>query len=161
MKEELQQVSINNQGVFVFTHNTTSMDLIEHVLSQTGPAELFVSSFSITEPAVRHFINLLEDKLITNLSCLFDNQVKMHHLQTLFFMSNYINDIYLTANHSKVILIKNPNFKISILSSANLNLNNKVEAGSIFNDPVIFDNLFSRYTDILNQSVKINRDDII
>lgn len=161
MKPELKEISITKNDVFVFSQNTTAHDLIEHILKQTGPAEIFVSSFSITEPAVRRFINLQEEGYIKNMACMFDKQVKRHHLQTLFLMSNFIDEIFITSNHSKVTLIKNENHHISIVSSANLNENNKIEAGAIFIDRETHEKLTHRFISEIDKSVKIERDDLI
>ncbi len=161
MKPELKEISISNNDVFVFSQNTTAHDLIEHVLKLTGPAEVFVSSFSITEPAIRCFINLKEEGYITKMSCMFDQQVKRHHLQSLFLISNFLDEIFITKNHSKVTLIKNEEHTVSIISSANLNLNNKIEAGAIFTDKETFEKLTHRFISEIEKSVKIEHDDII
>lgn len=161
MKHELSQISILKDSVFVFSNRTSQHELITHVLNQTGAADVFISSFSITEPAVRAFINLQDDKLLNKLTCLFDVQVKRHHLKTLFFADTVIDNIYITSNHSKVVLIENDKHHISIVGSANLNVNNKIEAGALFTQKHIYNSLKKRFEEELQKSVKYNRDDFI
>lgn len=115
-------------------------ELIEHVLHHYNePALVRISSFSITENAVRTFLRLKEEKLICDLTLLLDTNVKRHKLSMLFFGANVANEIRLTKNHSKIVLLHYLNRLITIVSSANLNINDKIEAGIITNDSLTWD----------------------
>jgi len=107
-------------------------ELLYYLLTVTGKADVWLSSFSLSEIAIRSFVNAKEDNLIKSLSCLFDISARSNKRDLLFFANNVIDRIALTKNHSKIIVIKNNEWNIVVVASANLNTNNKLEAGAIF-----------------------------
>lgn len=109
-------------------------ELIGHLLNQTGPAAVRISSFSITEIAIRSFLKLRESGMITELSCLFDLTVKRHRLGLLFFAHNIVNEVRLTKIHAKLIFIDNADWNLVVVTSSNLNVNDKMEVGLIISN---------------------------
>ncbi len=109
-------------------------DLLMFLLKLTGGAKVYLSTFSISEAAIRSFNHAIKTGLITELNCLFDYTVKRHKLQLLYFASNVANDIRLAPNHSKLILIENKDWTISVVGSANMTPNPRKEAGVILTD---------------------------
>jgi hypothetical protein len=113
-------------------------ELIRHVALFLGRSRLTITSFSITEQAAREFYALQESGLASDIRCLFDLNVKHHKLSLLFFSLQIVSDIRLMKNHSKIVLFEGGLFDVVIVGSANLNINDKVEAGIISADPLIF-----------------------
>jgi hypothetical protein len=123
-----------------FSEGLWSMhDLMLYLLEITGPAKIWMSTFSISEAAVRAMHLAIEKGFITEIHCLFDHTIRKHKLQLLFFASNTVNYISISANHSKLILIENDSWKISVVGSANMTPNPRKEAGVIFSVPDIYD----------------------
>jgi hypothetical protein len=114
-------------------------ELLEHLLGITGPALVRVSSFSISEVAIRAFYSLTASGTITRLDCLFDISVKRHKLGLMFFASNIGCRIALSKNHAKILLIENDRWKLVVVGSANLQLNDKNEVAVISTDPGFYD----------------------
>jgi len=110
-------------------------ELLEYLLGITGPASVQVSSFSISEVAIRTFYNLMEKGTITQMECLFDISVKRHKLGLLYFVNNIGCRIALSKNHAKILLLENTNWKLVVVGSANLQLNDKNEVAVISTDP--------------------------
>jgi hypothetical protein len=133
-------------------------ELLECLLEQTGPASVRISSFSITEIAVRAFSNLQERGLITGLKCLFDFSVKQHRLGLLFFASNVLTHISLCKCHAKLILIKNDEWRVAVVGSANFNVNDKKEVGIISSVESIFNMFSKKYDDWFSEAMIIDRD---
>lgn len=133
--------------------------LLEYVLSETGPAEVMLTSFSITEVAVRTFLNLTEEKKITGLQCIFDFSVKQHKAGLLFFASNITANIALAKCHAKLILIHNEKWRVAVVSSANLQINDKIEAGIIATTQEIFNFYYPKFIRSFDNSLKITPDD--
>ena len=119
-------------------------DLLLYLVKLSGPAKVWLSTFSISEIAIRAFSHALETGLITELHCLFDYTVKTHKLSLLYFAGNIVSDIRLVPNHSKVILIENNDWKITVISSANMSPNPRIEAGVIIVDDNIYNDFKTR-----------------
>ena len=132
--------------------------LLEYLLSVTGPADVRITSFSLTEVAVRTFLNLMEKKGIAGLKCIFDLSVRQHKAGLLFFASNITSEIALAKIHAKLILIGNKDWKIAVTSSANLQINDKVEAGIVAADAGIYSFFLSKFDNTFHSSLKITKD---
>lgn len=123
-----------------FSEGLWSMhDLMIYLLEITGPAKVWLSTFSISEAAIRAILSAVEKKMITEMHCLFDHTIKKNKLSLLYFAWNVIGDITLTDNHSKVMLIENDRWKIAVIGSANMTPNPRKEAGVIFSIQATFD----------------------
>lgn len=113
--------------------------LLEYLVLKTGPAKVSISSFSITEVAIRTFLNLKDAGLIQRLDCLFDFTVKQHKAGLLFFTSNVADSISISKCHAKLILIENDMFSLTVVGSPNFNVNDKKEVMVIHSDRWFFD----------------------
>ncbi len=133
--------------------------LLEYLMGVTGPAKVWISSFSITEVAIRSFLNMQEKGLIQQLHCLFDLTVKRHKMGLLFFASNVVSEITITKCHAKLILIQNENYSITVVGSANFNVNDKKEAAVILYEKWLFDFYLGVLTGWMESGLKITTDE--
>ena len=123
-------------------------EIIDTIVRQYGLCELKVASFSIGETTLRILFNLAESGLVSKLSCLFDISVKRDKLGLLFFAVKTGLEVSLTKNHAKLVIISGENLKAVILTSANLQVNDKNEVGIIStNENYIeyFDQVFDKW----------------
>lgn len=134
-------------------------ELIAHLLDEIGPAKVRISSFSITETAIRSFLRLQESGLITSLTCLFDLSVKRYRVGLLFFASNVVSEIGMTNIHAKLVFIENKNWKAVVITSANLNINDKKEAGVIITVPWHYESMLAHYEKWYSESLKVTPDE--
>lgn len=144
---------------YVSDADFSTHELIAHLLEETGPAKVRISSFSITETAIRSFLRLQESGLITSMTCLFDLSVKRYRVGLLFFASNVISEIGMTNIHAKLAFIENENWKVVVITSANLNINDKKEAGVIISVPWHYQNMLAHYEKWYNESLKVTPDE--
>ena len=108
-------------------------DVLEFILSQTGPAKVYVSTFSTSEEAARKTVNLYT------------------------FMSSVFDDVYLTENHSKVLLIENDRWMVTVVTSQNQTRGNRTECAMITTQPDIFLTLRDQFSKIINtRSIHLN-----
>ena len=136
-------------------------ELLEYLLGITGPACVRVSSFSISEVAIRSFYSLMESGVISRLDCLFDISVKRHKLGLMFFASNIGCRIALSKNHAKILLIENQQWKLVVVGSANLQLNDKNEVAVISTDPGFYDYYFQTFSLWFDKSLTISPNEFI
>lgn len=133
--EGIQEIRQNDTIPFTSEGEFSMHELLEFLLQRTGPAKVRITSFSITEAAVRSFLHLMEIGIILHLECLFDLSVKRHKLGLLNFAANIATSIALAKCHAKLILIENDNWSVSVIGSANFQVNDKIEAGVISTRP--------------------------
>lgn len=133
--------------------------LLEYLLGISGPARVWISSFSINEVAVRTFLNLQDAGLIQELHCLLDLSVKRHNLGLLFFANNIVSGISLSKCHAKMILIENETYTISVVGSANFNINDKKEVAVIHFGRWFFDFYFDVLSGWIQSGIKISTDE--
>lgn len=123
-----------------FSEGLWSMhDLLVYLLGITGPAEIWISTFSISEAAIRAIFDASERGMVYAVHCLFDHTIPKNKLSLLFFAHNVVTDIAISANHSKILLIENETWKVTVVSSANMTPNPRKEAGVLFTAPEVFD----------------------
>jgi hypothetical protein len=131
-------------------------DLLEFVLKYTGPAEVLVTSFSLSETAIRAFVRLMDEGLITELQCLFDVSTKRNKLDLLMFAQNVTSQVYLSSNHAKLISVKSAQKHVFINTSANLTVNRRHESGILITDKEIIDHYYTAIHEIFDSGILLN-----
>jgi hypothetical protein len=135
--------------------------LLEYLLRVSGPANVWISSFSITEVAIRSFLQLQEKGLVGELHCLFDLTVKRHKIGLLFFLNNVVSDVVVTKCHAKLILIQNEKYTITVVGSANFNVNDKKEVAVIHFERWFFDFYLGTVQQWMDSGIKIQPDEFV
>jgi len=133
--------------------NFNLIRLIFHLLKQTGPAHVFMSTYSISQQSLEKVQNALNKKDLLSIRFLIDNRVKVMSPKP-FQMLRQSFTYRCISLHAKVALLENDDWKISIVTSQNATDNPKLERGVIFTDDRIFnfdkqqlENAFNRGTD--------------
>lgn len=134
-------------------------ELIEQLVKNTGRSQLKIASFSIGETTLRVLHRMCEDGLISHLSCLLDISVKRHKLGLLFFASNVGIEISMSKNHAKLVLIQSDSLLITILTSANLQVNDKNEVGVISTQRSYFDYYSVVFDQWFSSGLKVSAND--
>lgn len=135
-------------------------ELMEYLLHVGGPARVRISTFSLSEIALRTLFRLIESGQVTGLECILDITVKRHRLGLLYFASNMATTIALTKNHAKILLLDNDQHRWVVVGSANMNVNDKIEAGILSSDPGLYARFSAWFDDELQTSVlKISPDE--
>lgn len=125
-------------------------DVIEQILSETGPSEIYISTFSTSEEFLRRIFRLRQQGWLTKATMLADLKASRKTVNLYTFISNAFDDVYLAENHSKVILIRNTKWMVSICTSQNQTRGNRTESGMITTDPRIYLDLMERFSEIVN-----------
>lgn len=139
LADELGKIETNRSYHFISEGRWSMYQLLTYLLNITGPAKVWVTSFSISESALRSFLKTNQAGMIKELHCLFDNACKKNKLDLLYFANNIVSEIRLTANHSKLILIENEQWNVVVNGSANMSPNIRIEAGVICTDREIYE----------------------
>lgn len=133
-------------------------DILEWILSQVGVAEIWQTSFSISEEFLRRLYFICKDKRVSRINLVLDHKATNKTLKLWAFINQVIERTYLADNHSKILLVKSQKGDmVSVVTSQNLTRGNRAESAFISTDPGIFATLFSQVNDLItNHSVPLN-----
>jgi len=107
-------------------------NLLPLLLNITGPANISIASFSLSEESVRGFLLLKDERKILNLRCLFDYTMRSHKVDLMLFLDEIADELRTTPNHAKIMLIENDDWSIAVMGSANLTPNPRLELTAVF-----------------------------
>ncbi|MDC7147563.1 hypothetical protein PQH04_25615 [Bacteroides ovatus] len=88
--------------------------------------------------------------MITKATMLTDLKASRKTVNLYTFISNVFDNVYLAENHSKVILIRNSKWMVSICTSQNQTRGNRTESGMITTDPRVYLDLQEQFSKIVN-----------
>ena len=133
-------------------------DILDWILSQVCVAEIWQTSFSISEEFLRRLYFICKDKRVSRINLVLDHKATNKTLKLWAFISQVIERTYLADNHSKILLVKSQNGDmVSVVTSQNLTRGNRAESAFISTDRAIFDTLYAQINDLItNHSVPLN-----
>ena len=133
-------------------------DILEWVLKQVGSAEVWQTSFSISEEFLRRLYFITRDGSASAIHLVLDFKATNKTLSLWCFINQVIASTYLADNHSKILLIHSKNGdKVSIITSQNLTRGNRNESYIITTAPEVFDKFLAEVKDLIkNHSVPLS-----
>lgn len=135
-----------------FGQGMHTLGLLHWLLPQTGMADVWVSSYSTSEPFLNGFYLLRQRGLIRHSAILLDQRAarKTLHLETL--LDAAFEHVFLGQNHSKLLLLRNKDTCVSIITSQNQTYGARAESTIITTDRGVFDVLIQQFVDICSHS---------
>ena len=133
-------------------------DILEWVLQQVGYAEVWQTSFSISEEFLRRLFFICKANKVSRINLVLDHKATNKTLKLWAFITQVIERTYLADNHSKILLVKSERGDtVSVVTSQNLTRGNRAESAFISTEPDIFAGLFAQVNDLItNHSVPLN-----
>lgn len=133
-------------------------DILEWILAQVGVAEVWQTSFSISEEFLRRLYFITKDKKVSRINLVLDHKATNKTLKLWAFITQVIERTYLADNHSKILLVKSEDGDtVSVITSQNLTRGNRHESAFISTDPAIFATLKAQVDDLItNHSVPLH-----
>ncbi len=133
LTKSIGQLQIGKTTHYYSYGNFNLVRLIAHLLKQTGPANIFMTSYSFSQASIEQLLNYRQKGLITSFRVIVDNRVKTMS-PIPFQMLSTAFDYRCSSIHAKVALVWNDNWSISVVTSQNATDNPKMERGTIFTD---------------------------
>ncbi len=129
------------------------IDLIHHALTATGPADVVVSVWTVGSVETQILHDLMKGGAIKSILMLVDFSFPRRQPEYCAHVRKVCGDdaIAPTNVHCKFVLISNDAWKISVLTSANLNRNFRIESYLLATAAGLFDLLLD-----FSQKVKAN-----
>ena len=133
-------------------------DILEWILAQVGVAEVWQTSFSISEEFLRRLFFITKDKKVSRINLVLDHKATNKTLKLWAFITQVIERTYLADNHSKILLVQSQRGDtVSVITSQNLTRGNRHESAFISTDSAIFATLKAQVDDLItNHSVPLH-----
>ena len=134
-----------------------TLGLLNWILQQTGRADVYVSTFSTSDAFLRGFYNIRKKGLIEHSVLLVDLKASKKMVKLYREMQSCFDSVYLTMNHSKVVLVQNDSHLVTVISSQNQTYGDRAESTIITTDQEIFLQQFSGFKDLIDEnSIMLN-----
>ena len=133
-------------------------DILEWILEQVGTAEVWQTSFSISEEFLRRLFFIEKGGQVKRFNLVLDHKATNKTLKLWAFITQVIQRTYLADNHSKILLVRSDaGDTVSVVTSQNLTRGNRSESAFITTDKEIFATLHAQVEDLItNHSVPLN-----
>ncbi len=107
-------------------------NLLHYLIGFTGPVKIWLSTYTISEDAVRLLSNMLDAGSIIELHALIDKRFDGRNPRAMQFAKQRFNNLKLRDCHAKVTVLFNDEWAISMVGSANYSNNPRIERGTLF-----------------------------
>ena len=104
-----------------------TLGLLGWILEQTGLADVAVTTFSTSDAFLSGVINLRKRGLINHSTLLADIKASSKTLKLKRLMTEAFDDVRLTLNHSKIMLVSNAEWLVSVITSQNQTYGDRAE----------------------------------
>lgn len=114
-------------------------DILEWILGQVGEAEVWQTSFSISEEFLRRLFFIQKKHRVTAFHLVLDYKATQKTINLWTFIRQVMKDTFLSTNHSKVLLVKaSAGTVVAVVTSQNLTRGNRSESYMVTTDPSVF-----------------------
>lgn len=133
-------------------------DVLEWILEQVGKAEVWQTSFSISEEFLRRLFFIEKSGRVSRFNLVLDRKATNKTIKLWSFITQVIHNSYLADNHSKILLVKAESGEmVTVVTSQNLTRGNRFESAFISTDSGLFATLHRQVSDLITlYSVPLN-----
>lgn len=136
LKRDMPKEALMQPDAF-FTYKTkgnySAHEVLFYLLSITGPASVYISTWSISEKSLRILNNAIEDGLIADFYAVFDRRMSVRKESLTVFAKRIATHYAMVDCHAKVLVVENESYSFTVITSANMNRNKRIEVGVIIN----------------------------
>lgn len=129
-----------------------TLGILGWILEQTGPADVYVSTFSTSDAFLRGFYNLKKKGLVLKSVLLADLKASKKTYRLYKEMQQNFDAVYLSQNHSKVVLVQNDKWTVTVISSQNQTYGDRAETTLVTTNQEIFYQQYSGFSDIIDDN---------
>lgn len=125
-KQHLNNVQRNMHYHFWTGGQWNMHDLLGYLLTVTGPADCWITTYAISEDSVRKLIYLQGNKLLQEVRCVFDLSAK-ENKTSAYLLAQSKFEVTLCPMHAKMLILTNDKWQVAVTGSANWTRNPKAE----------------------------------
>lgn len=140
------------------TNELQVADLLEWILEQLGPSQVWQTSFSISEEFVRRLYFIQKAQNVVEYNLVLDHKATNKTIKLWPFICQVVSKTYLADNHSKLLLVDNLQGGVAaVVTSQNLTRGNRQECAFVSSSQTIFSTLFAQVQNLIkNHSVPLH-----
>lgn len=139
-----------------FSNRIQLAEVIEWVLTQIGPADIAISTFSTSEEFLRRLYRLKNKGKVGSCTLFCDLRAAHKTVALYQFIKSVFDSVHLCENHSKVVLLYNIDHGVAIVTSQNQTRGDRYECGIITSDPNTFFNLRLGFDALAANSISLD-----
>ncbi len=109
-------------------------DLLFYLLSITGPAKVYFTTWAINETAARLLAKAMETGMISELYFIFDRRIEIRNPNVLQLIKDVATKFIFIDCHAKNFVLENDKWMITNIGSANMSNNKRIEAGVLITE---------------------------
>jgi len=133
-----------------------TLGLLGWILEQTGAAHVAVTTFSTSDAFLCGVINLRKRGLINSAVLVADVKASSKTLKLSRLMSEAFDEVKLTLNHSKVMLVANHEWLVTVITSQNQTYGDRAECTFVTTDRDVYLNLNNMLNSLLDDTTTIS-----
>ena len=133
-----------------------TLGLLGWILEQTGLADVAVTTFSTSDAFLCGVINLRKRGLINHSTLVADIKASSKTLKLKRLMTEAFDDVRLTLNHSKIMLVSNAEWLVSVITSQNQTYGDRAECTFISLDRDVYLDMHSMRNDLLDDKATVS-----
>ena len=133
-----------------------TLGLLGWILEQTGPADVAVTTFSTSDAFLSGVINLRKRGLINHSTLLADIKASSKTLKLKRLMTEAFDEVKLTLNHSKIMLVSNAEWLVSVITSQNQTYGDRAECTFISLDRDVYLDIHNMLNNLLDDKKTIS-----
>ena len=134
-----------------------TLGLLGWILEQTGTADVYVSTFSTSDAFLRGFYNLKNKGHVFKSVLLADLKASKKTYRLYKEMQECFDAVYLGQNHSKVVLVQNDKWTVTVISSQNQTYGDRAECTLVTTSQEVFLEQYSGFQELVNNnSIQLN-----
>ena len=139
----------SKESQVLLTNALQVADILDWILHQVGPSDIFQTTFSVSEEFLRRLFHLRKDGLVKSASLLIDHKASNKTVKLWLFISAVYERVFMADNHSKILLVQARNGKrVSVITSQNLTRGNRFESTFITTEQEVFSDLKKNFETI-------------
>lgn len=139
-----------------FSKDVQIADLIEWIIAQSGKADIIISTFSTSEEFLRRMHRMRKEGKVGTCELICDLRAARKTVALKHFMQQTFDRVFLSQNHSKVLLVSSAALQVAVVTSQNQTRGDRFEAGVISSDPFTFNSLRDGLDLCIHNSILIN-----
>jgi hypothetical protein len=114
-------------------------DILRYILGFAGPCSLTMATWSIATAAADLLVDWKRSGLLNSVAMLVDWRVQVRTPGVLTLAKEHFTDIRVTCCHAKAFVMQNDTWNISLIGSANLTNNPRIECGHLSTSKTVAD----------------------
>ncbi len=131
-----------------FGQGLHTLGILGWLLPQIGRSDVWVSSYSTSEPFLNGFYLLRQRGLVGHSSILLDQRAARKTLRLERLLDAAFEHVYMGQNHSKVLLLQNDETCVSVITSQNQTYGARAESTLVTTDGGVFDVLLRQFLEL-------------